>query len=1033
MRYLLLITIGCLLTFAGSSLADPEGSISLDTVIGQTGIDSICVGTVRFRLRVTVSITSDPVTGFTNGFKVYSPDGATWGVPVGDTVSGIGDAFNIVVSINYYSADGSGADTIGFGGVATLGTGWPPGYDDVPFSITIHPDIADTGKTICLDSAWYPPGGDWLWASGGNSASPAWSGPHCFTVYGGGEDSDGDGIPDEFDNCPSVFNPEQENADSDGTGDSCDICTDTDGDGYGNPGFPANTCPEDNCPYAYNPGQDDGDGDGSGDSCDNCVAIYNPDQADSDGDGKGDSCDVGEPRFDANPRSGPAPLTVSFTDQSIPISTITDWLWKFGDEQTSTDQDPVHQYTDTGHYDVTLIISDGIWSDTLTKYNYIAAADSSQWTGFDISLLFSADAFSIKAVDLDHDNNSDLVYSTSCGHGLWVAYGNGNGTFGTPVEYLPDVGLATAFTFAFINDDSMIDIVAIKNDSLYVMLNSGGRDFVISSFPHTSCQSPYDITVGFFNDDAFVDVAVTPDRIYFGDGQGAFPNYISLPTSIQSVDVSDFNNDGYDDIIVATSIPSADDSALIYLNDGLGNFTPSASIWLGSTSFSITTANALADFNRDGNNDFALTVPHFDVHHESIIYVGFGDGSGGIAHFDTTRVYGLAYNLAATDVNRDHNLDIVVANPNESRLEIYLGDELGNFTGPVIVDLGGGITYTMASADFNRDGNPDFVCGIPSFCSAPSNLILATNLLPPAPVLADTMMMITTGYQSVSIEVQNPDSFVISRNFTTVAGADYWRLDADVDGMLDEATVDYNLQYGEYTIIIKPKPGTSPGAYFGSGIGINGSLFATLFVNYATSAMKSSANGFASDSIVFYYTVEEESSIQPANGIPTGTSRPTFDWSRLVSESLPVDSFHFQLDRYYDFSAPFWDTTWQGAPQLVPHPDSTLGANSVFYWRFISFKNGGWYDTSRTFAAYITICCVERGNVDGIIGVGGPIDVADLTYLVSYLFKSGPEPPCLEEGNADGIVGVGGPIDVADLTYLVAYLFKNGPAPPPCQ
>ncbi len=77
-------------------------------------------------------------------------------------------------------------------------------------------------------------------------------------------------------------------------------------------------------------------------------------------------------------------------------------------------------------------------------------------------------------------------------------------------------------------------------------------------------------------------------------------------------------------------------------------------------------------------------------------------------------------------------------------------------------------------------------------------------------------------------------------------------------------------------------------------------------------------------------------------------------------------------------------------------------------------------------------CCQNRGNVDGIIGVGGPIDVADLTYLVSYLFKSGPAPPCEEEGNADGIVGVGGPIDVADLTYLVAYLFKSGPAPPPC-
>jgi len=80
-------------------------------------------------------------------------------------------------------------------------------------------------------------------------------------------------------------------------------------------------------------------------------------------------------------------------------------------------------------------------------------------------------------------------------------------------------------------------------------------------------------------------------------------------------------------------------------------------------------------------------------------------------------------------------------------------------------------------------------------------------------------------------------------------------------------------------------------------------------------------------------------------------------------------------------------------------------------------------------------CCNHdgiRGDADYLTGPGGEIDVADLTYLVAYLFKSGPAPPCLEEGNVDGIIGVGGPIDVADLTYLVSYLFKSGPAPAPC-
>jgi hypothetical protein len=78
-------------------------------------------------------------------------------------------------------------------------------------------------------------------------------------------------------------------------------------------------------------------------------------------------------------------------------------------------------------------------------------------------------------------------------------------------------------------------------------------------------------------------------------------------------------------------------------------------------------------------------------------------------------------------------------------------------------------------------------------------------------------------------------------------------------------------------------------------------------------------------------------------------------------------------------------------------------------------------------------CCVgRRGNVDGIDGPGGSADVADLTYLVAYLFQGGPPPPCPEEANVDGIIGPGGPIEVDDLTYLVAYLFQGGPEPPWC-
>jgi hypothetical protein len=109
-----------------------------------------------------------------------------------------------------------------------------------------------------------------------------------------GEDSDNDGVPDDLDNCPAVYNPDQVDTDLDGFGDACD--DDDDQDGVPDAG--------DNCPLVANPDQADADADGIGDACepdsdgdsvaddlDNCPAVYNPDQVDTDLDGFGDACD----------------------------------------------------------------------------------------------------------------------------------------------------------------------------------------------------------------------------------------------------------------------------------------------------------------------------------------------------------------------------------------------------------------------------------------------------------------------------------------------------------------------------------------------------------------------------------------------------------------------------------------------------------------------------------------------------------------------------------------------------------------------
>ncbi|HOP05824.1 MAG TPA: hypothetical protein PLF13_00895 [candidate division Zixibacteria bacterium] len=162
---------------------DPTKNISLYGVSGLSGGKIPSGRTITLSLKVLNDYGSY-VRGMTNGFRIYSPDGAQWGSTSMDTTGTIGkEEFDLVVAIQYSSADGMGVDTVAFGASIMQASGIPNGFDEVALTIDIGPiNSSYAGKHVCLDSCYRPPSYKWKWVVNEVTQYPTWDGPHCWEI-----------------------------------------------------------------------------------------------------------------------------------------------------------------------------------------------------------------------------------------------------------------------------------------------------------------------------------------------------------------------------------------------------------------------------------------------------------------------------------------------------------------------------------------------------------------------------------------------------------------------------------------------------------------------------------------------------------------------------------------------------------------------------------------------------------------------------------------------------------------------------------
>ncbi len=148
--------------------------------------------TIRFHLRMNNNSGAN-IEALTNNFILYSPDGALWLPPDGQSGNGQCMWNPAITWSNYFESifvqpdrsNGSGVDTIGFGGFKIFLPGIPNNFNHIAWIIETHVNYAtNAGKTFCLDTISFGAFGsnEWLWATSAGGYIPAWDGPHCFKL-----------------------------------------------------------------------------------------------------------------------------------------------------------------------------------------------------------------------------------------------------------------------------------------------------------------------------------------------------------------------------------------------------------------------------------------------------------------------------------------------------------------------------------------------------------------------------------------------------------------------------------------------------------------------------------------------------------------------------------------------------------------------------------------------------------------------------------------------------------------------------------
>lgn len=462
-------------------------------------------------------------------------------------------------------------------------------------------------------------------------------------------------------------------------------------------------------------------------------------------------------------------FTVQFTDTSIdPDGTIVAWSWVFGDSTSSTEQHPVHTYTEAGTYIVRLQVTDND-ADTAEAVQFVVVqagpggsfGDFTEVTPSDTVFLTPQDEdfWTVATAPADYDNDGDLdiavigyyvVYNVSADDRLMLMRNDGpagdtwNFTYFT-LEAENLYAGTSDLAWGDADNDGDLDLAVGSEGETFIFKNDAGT---LSAMPESlpayreeNTQAYYDlrsISWADYDNDGDMDLllpSVLNDTSFAfrtvlmrNDSTDASGNVIFTesgadldPTAHAQSFWADSDNDQDLDLLIVNQDVYMDNGYFRhYTNNGDGTFT--ANDILGTLSIEHGEAQ-WGDYDNDGDLDILVAgnLKETDGNYTPVnlrIYVN----NAGV--YDTVNIIPCTacdwfdiYSASWADYDSDGDMDILLAGSYnsgtniEGRARILINDN-GTFS-PLGADLpaphaSGDRGGTFSWLDIDNDGDLDY-------------------------------------------------------------------------------------------------------------------------------------------------------------------------------------------------------------------------------------------------------------------------------------------------------------------------------------